>query len=251
MPPPAEVPPPAEAPAPAEVPAAAEVSAAAEMPPPADVLPDAGTEGPGLGATLTVIRRASPSLVNVSTGIDVGSYETKLVQVAHTRYGPVLVGFGSARTPPEAVSDGRIADAGAVSRTLRVLLQGARVRPKSVITCATGKAVTLRVLPFPRMRPDELVKVLSQHGEQYVPIAREKAAFAFSILDNPDRSDQMEVLVAATSREVPDLMERTLRAARLRMAALDVDVLAAFRGLRMAGCLDHADRTKLVVLLDF
>lgn len=204
------------------------------------------------GAPPMTIRRAPSPLLNVSTGLDLGSYEMKFVQVAHSREGPVVVAFGAARTPPQAINDGKIADVAAVANAVRFLLQGARTRPKRVTTCASSKSVILRVLPFPRMRHAELAGVLSHHGEQYIPIPREKAAVAFSILDTPDRLDsQMEVLVAATSKEVPEVMDKTLRAARLRMAALDVDGLAAFRALRLGGFLDHLDPATLVVVLDF
>jgi type IV pilus assembly protein PilM len=233
------------------VPVTAGTASEIETPAPERAAVEALPECPAEQAVPVMPIRRAPAFPSVSTGLDIGSYEMKIVQVAHSPEGPVITGFASARTPAHAISDGRVRDPGSVARALRVLARGVQVPPKAVVACASGKDLFLRVLPLPRMKPEELSRILSSHGEQFIPIPREEASYAFSILDSTEHPDQMEVLLAATNKELPDAIERSLRGAQLSLASLDVDALASFRGLRMAGHFDEVEPDALIVLVDF
>lgn len=176
--------------------------------------------------------------VLASVGVDVGSAWIKVVQVARSRRGPVIVNLGLCPTPAGAVSSKSI-HAGAVGAALRKLLRDRSIVPWQAFTVAGGDRLVTAHLDLPPVPPDELRGIMRWEAEGRLPFPFEEAIVDYLVLPDTsetggDQSQAIRVFLAGARRQVVHAYEAALRSAGLEPRAVDIEPLATHRAIRAA-----------------
>ena len=104
-------------------------------------------------------------------GLDIGSSSMKAVELAKSKKGYQLTGFAYEPLAADAVVDGAIMDAPAVSETIKQSFAAAKFKPKGVATGVSGHSVIVKRVVVPAATPDEVEASIQIDAEQYIPLA--------------------------------------------------------------------------------
>lgn len=169
----------------------------------------------------------------VILGLDVG---TNCVRVAGLEPGvpPILRVFGQVALPNDAVRNGEVIDAFAVTTTIERLWNELDLRDINVRIAVAGPRVVARVLDLPSMDEDELLAAVQNQVPQLVPYPATDAVFDFQVL-GPAPEDvgplMDRVLVAVAHRSSIERLLDAVEAAGLIVDAIDLVPLALVRSL--------------------
>jgi type IV pilus assembly protein PilM len=128
-------------------------------------------------------------------GLDIGSSSVKAVEVSVRPKGIELLHLGVAPLPPEAIVQG-------------------------------GHSVIVKKISLPEMTRDELEESIRWEAEQYIPFDINEVNLDFQILEQRDGEGQMEVLLAASKKDLIDDYCAVITEAGLRPAVIDVAAFA-------------------------
>lgn len=177
-------------------------------------------------------RRTKPLI-----GIDIGSHAIKLVRVALTGSSYQLLDLALLPIPPDTVVDGVIGDLPAVQGMLRRLITLQNITDKEVALALSGHSVIVKKVQMVRMSEEELANAMPYEAEQHIPFDVYDVNTDFQILSatdaNPNRSGQMEVLLAAAKKGHVDELSQVARGANLSPAVIDVDMLALINSFEL------------------
>jgi len=167
-------------------------------------------------------------------GLDIGSHSIKLVEVKHTRGGPII-------TCAKAIA---IAHEGEVtyndiSRALRKLLNMSKVRSKYVITALSSaeEQVIMRTIFMPEMTATvsyDAVRAgarFQAEEQSYIPYDIDYAVMNFDIIGEAtvDEVEGLEVFFISAHRDLIGSRVQLLREVGLTPIAIDIDILAIAR----------------------
>ena len=95
---------------------------------------------------MAFFRRSKPLV-----GLDIGSSGVKAVELTKSKKGYQLTGFAYEPLGPDAVVDGAIMDAPAVSESIKKTFLAGKFKPKGVATGVSGHSVIVKrvVVPGP------------------------------------------------------------------------------------------------------
>ena len=167
-------------------------------------------------------------------GLDIGS---NLIKVAEVRGGGgriEVTALGIEPTPPDAFVNGEIIDAQLLGQAVKQLLKKAGVTTKKVISSVSGQSsVVVRVIEVPKMNEAELAETMKWEVERQVPFNASEVICDYKPIDRPEGGDgqNMEVLLAVAQQGLVDRHVSMLFAAGLKPVAIEVEPLAAGRGL--------------------
>jgi type IV pilus assembly protein PilM len=177
-------------------------------------------------------RRTKPLI-----GIDIGSHAIKLVRFALTGSSYQLLDLALLPIPPDTVVDGVIGDLPAVQGMLRRLITLENITDKDVALALSGHSVIVKKVQMVRMSEQELANAMPYETEQHIPFDVYDVNTDFRILSatdaSPNRSGQMEVLLAAAKKGRVDELSQVARGANLSPAVIDVDMLALINAFEL------------------
>jgi type IV pilus assembly protein PilM len=177
-------------------------------------------------------RRTKPLI-----GIDIGSHAIKLVRFALTGGSYQLLDLALLPVPPDTVVDGIIGDLPAVQSMLRRLITLERIAGKDVALALSGHSVIVKKVQMVRMSEEELANAMPYEAEQHIPFDVYDVNTDFQILSandtNPNRSGQMDVLLAAAKKGRVDELQQVALGANLIPAVIDVDMLALINAFEL------------------
>jgi type IV pilus assembly protein PilM len=177
-------------------------------------------------------RRTKPLI-----GIDIGSHAIKLVRFARTGTSYQLLDLALLPIPPDTVVDGVIGDLPGVQGMLRRLITLENITDKDVALALSGHSVIVKKVQMVRMSEEELANAMPYEAEQHIPFDVYDVNTDFQILTandtNPNRSGQMEVLLAAAKKGHVDELSQVARGANLNPAVIDVDMLALINAFEL------------------
>ena len=177
-------------------------------------------------------RRTKPLI-----GIDIGSHAIKLVRFARTGNSYQLLDLALLPIPPDTVVDGVIGDLPGVQGMLRRLITLENITDKDVALALSGHSVIVKKVQMVRMSEEELANAMPYEAEQHIPFDVYDVNTDFQILSandtNPNRSGQMEVLLAAAKKGHVDELSQVARGANLSPVVIDVDMLALINAFEL------------------
>ncbi|MEQ1573038.1 MAG: type IV pilus assembly protein PilM [Vicinamibacterales bacterium] len=183
-------------------------------------------------------------------GLDIGSSAVKAVELKPAGKGYRVVACGSEPVPQDAIVDGAIIDATAVSNAIRRLFAGQAFKPKEVCASLSGNAVIVKKITLPVMTEAELDESIYWEAEQYIPFDIQDVNLDYEILDpgtGPDSRGSMDVLlVAAKKDKIGDYTSVIVQAGRTPVI-VDVDAFALQNALEVNYGLEPG---RVVVLLN-
>ena len=163
-------------------------------------------------------------------GLDIGSSAVKAVELKSAGKGYRVAAFGSEPVPTDAIVDGAIIDAGAVSDSIRRLFdQNPAFKGKEVCASLSGNAVIVKKITLPVMTESELAESIAWEAEQYIPFDIQDVHLDYQILDpgtGPESRGGMDVLLVAAKKEkIGDYTSVITQAGRTPVI-VDVDAFA-------------------------
>lgn len=173
---------------------------------------------------------ARPSVI----GLDIGSSAVRVAEVDVRRTPPTVLKFAQLMLPPGSVRDGEIENESAVAEKLVELWKLAGFKSRDVIVGVANQHVVVRQIEMPYMEEAELEKSLAFQVQEQLPIPVDEAILDFQVLGTTTDADgqkMMRILLVAAERAMVETMLRTLRAANLTPAVVDLVPLALTRTL--------------------
>ena len=162
-------------------------------------------------------------------GLDVGSSAVKAVELKPAGKGFRISAFASEPVPPEAIVDGAILDAPAVTEAIKRVFQQGGFKSKDVVASLSGNAVIVKKIGLPIMTEAELSDSIAWEAEQYIPFDIQDVNLDYKILDTgagPNAQGTMEVLLVAAKKEkIADYTGVIKEAGRVPVV-VDVDAFA-------------------------
>ena len=163
-------------------------------------------------------------------GIDIGHSNIRIVQVEKTAGGVRLTKFAITETPADSVRDGLVRNPEEVGHAIKTAMKEAHMNAHRAVIAASGGAVYVRAVPFPKMNAAMLRESLKFEASRYVPGSIEDSYVEAEILENLNDA-QMNVLLAAAPRDIVDGRIAACKAAGLDVRVVEIETFAASRAL--------------------
>lgn len=164
--------------------------------------------------------------IKSSVGLDIGSSSVKIVEIDHTKEGPVLKNYGIVKLPPEAIVEGEIMDRSLVIEGIQECMAQANIDKQNVVTAVSGRAVIVKKIIMDKMNPDDAKEAIFWEAEQHVPFDIDDVCLSFEILKEDVGANQMEILLVAAKKEMVDTHANLIRDAGYNPTIIDVDSFA-------------------------
>ncbi len=166
-----------------------------------------------------------------TVGIDIGSHSIKVVEVVYTRNGYLLTHAGSTPTPPDAIKLGVVDNQLAVAEAIHTLLQTLGIQTPLAIAAVAGPSVVIRQVLLPSMPENQLRKSIYWEARNYITFPVEDSLVELQILGTSaaDGTPQMDVMLAATPRDLVDRRVQALEQAGLEPLAIELEPFALMR----------------------
>jgi type IV pilus assembly protein PilM len=165
-----------------------------------------------------------------TVGLDIDRGSIKAVQVSGAGGGYTLQHVGYHRLPPGTILDGEVADHDLLAAEIKEFWDSHSFNGRSVTIGVSNQKVVVRLLDFPRMRPEDLQGAISFEAQDHIPMPLDEAVLDYVVLGpREERSDLDRVLVVAAQREMISRYTSAVRTSGLRPAGVDVKALSLTR----------------------
>lgn len=166
-------------------------------------------------------------------GLDIGSYNLKVVQLAKSGREYRLVSFGSGPSTQKGLASEADSDLIALAEAIKKLHQEAKITTKNVATALPQDQVFTRTANFPPLSENELRSAIEWEAEQYIPIPLEEAARAHQVVGQikVDNQQKTQVLIVAAPKRLVDKVLKILKTAGLNPVGLETEIIAMARSL--------------------
>lgn len=178
-------------------------------------------------------------------GLDIGTHAVRVAEV-ELEDPPRVTAFGQVALPYDAMREGEIVDATAVTKAVQRLWSELGIGKGEVRLGIASPRVIVRTVEVPVMSDADLEGALRFQAGDLLPIPLDEAAFDFQVLEAvpttaaPDAAEgestepaepMQRVLIAAAPRITVEALADAVRAAGVRPAAVDLVPLALVRAL--------------------
>lgn len=171
-------------------------------------------------------------------GLDVGTHAVRVAEV-ELEDPPRVTAFGQVALPYDAARDGEVVDQGAVTKAVERLWNELGLGKGEVRLGIASPRVIVRTVDMPVMSDADLEGALRFQAGDLIPIPLDEAAFDFQVLEavpaaegaGSDAEPMQRVLFAAAHRDTVETLAAAVRAAGVRVAAVDLVPLALVRAL--------------------
>jgi type IV pilus assembly protein PilM len=161
-------------------------------------------------------------------GVDISTAAIKLLELSKVGARYRVESYGVAPLPQDAVIDKNIANIDVIADALKIALKqsGSKLRQASV--AVAGSSVMTKIIPMPAGMPDdEMEEQIMIEADQYVPYSLDEVNFDFEVLgENENNSDLVNVLLAASRKDVVQDRVEALAKAGLKAKIVDVEAFA-------------------------
>lgn len=171
---------------------------------------------------------------NQVIGLDIGTHAVRAVELSFGRGRPALRRMGQVALPPGAVVAGEVMVPTLVAAALRRLWAEVGFRSRRVVVGVANARVVARMTELPDLPEDELRSSLPYQVQELIPIPVEEAELDFQVVERvqtPDGEARLQVLLVAAHREMLRSLLRSLEAANLTPARIDLIPFALIRAL--------------------
>ena len=163
-------------------------------------------------------------------GLDIGSSAVKAVELRAEGHAHRVVAFGMQPVPPDAIVDGAIIDASAVTDAIRRIFERNKgFKATDVCTSLSGHAVIVKKITLPVMTQSELDESIAWEAEQYIPFDVEDVHLDYQAIDpgtGPGSRGSMDVLLVAAKKDKIGDYTGVIAQAGRRPVIVDVDAFA-------------------------
>src|SRR5438477_2143232 len=162
-------------------------------------------------------------------GLDIGSSGVKAVELTKSKKGYQLTGFAYEPLGPDAVVDGAIMDAPAVSESIKKTFLAGKFKPKGVATGVSGHSVIVKRVVVPAATPDEVETAIQMDAEQYIPFDIAEVNLDYQVVGPGTTSTEeagMEVVLVAAKKDKIQNHTNVISLAGRTPEIVDIDAFA-------------------------
>jgi len=162
-------------------------------------------------------------------GVDIGSQYVKMVYVKNTDKGPVLENYlskeifeGRAYQPQDVTAE-------MLASVLLQMLSEMKLKPKKlkhVVASIAGESVSVKQIKSMYLPDEELESSLYFEAKKHLAISGEGLLLDYQVRHVDDRSNQMEVLMAVTTRKALARHMKAFEMAGLNLTIVDAGEIA-------------------------
>lgn len=180
----------------------------------------------------SLLNRIFYPLPSVILGIEVGSDLVKIVKLNMKGRGkPEVTDYVVADLPIELRGTSLTSNPEAVVNFFSNLLNKHGFGTKDCVFCIGGRNAFLREIAMPPMPEEEMRQAVLWDSAQYVPYEADTYYVDFAVFGELNKEGQQPVLLAASPKEVVDLLLQVGDALELNILKLDIDVLCIYRAM--------------------
>lgn len=187
-------------------------------------------------------------------GLDISSSSVKMVELVEGEKGGYQVErYGTEPLPREAVVDGKIVNIEVVSDAIRNAYKRMGSSTKHVAMALPTAAVISKKIVLPAgLREQEMEVQVESEANQYIPFALEEVNLDFQIIGPaPSGPEEVEVLLAASRKEMVEDRVACAEAADLKPVVMDVESYAAQAAFELIESqLPDGGRDQVIALVD-
>jgi type IV pilus assembly protein PilM len=170
-------------------------------------------------------------------GIELTPERINIAQLQRKSSSLKLVALASVPVAEGIIQEGQIMNSSALAELIQAGLTEAKVKTKRVATAIPGREVVTRLIPVPAELDDFELRemILEQEAGLYLPFPREEADVDYQKLGlfvDEDGIEKVQVLLAATRKEVTDSYLNTFQQAGLELSVLETTSFALIRTIR-------------------
>ncbi len=175
-------------------------------------------------------------------------FDGRTVRLLITR-GDEVLHWASSSVSGELMNQGLINQPEAVAEEIGGLLGENGAPRRRFVTCLTGHRSASRLLTLPRMRERFLDEAVRRKAKQELPLPQSETYLSWQLIG--EQNGQMQVYAFAVPRPVIDRQVETLKAAKLKLKAMDLKPLALARAANDPTCIvaNLEDQSLTVVLM--
>jgi type IV pilus assembly protein PilM len=170
-------------------------------------------------------------------GIELSANRINIAQLQRKGTALKLAALASVPLPEGLFQEGQITDPTALAELIQAGLSEAKVKVKRVATAIPGREVVTRLIPVPSELDDIELRemILEQEAGLYLPFPREEADVDYQKLGlfiDEDGIEKVQILLAATRKQVTDSYLNTFQLAGLELDVLETTSFALIRTIR-------------------
>ncbi len=164
-------------------------------------------------------------------GLDIGSYSIKAVELKikekgdTTRYEVQKIGYEP--LPHDAIVEGTIIDSTAVSETIKLLFENARISSRDVAIAISGNSVIIKKIALPAMDEQELAESIIWEAKHNIPYNYEETNVDYHVIRSPRSAEGMvDILLVAAKKDKIANYSNAVSMARKNLVAIEVDIFS-------------------------
>ena len=187
-------------------------------------------------------------------GLDISSSSVKMVELSRADKGGIKVErYAIEPLPRDAVVDGKIVNIEAITETIGKALRRLGTNAKLVaMALPTAAVITKKIILPANLREQEMEVQVESEANQYIPFALEEVNLDFQVIGPaPSGPDEVEVLLAASRKEMVEDRVACALEAGLKAWVMDVEAFAAQASFELVETqLPSGGRDQCIALVD-
>ena len=187
-------------------------------------------------------------------GLDISSSSIKMVELSRADKGGMKVErYAIELLPHDAVVDGKIVNIEAITETIEKALRRMGTNAKLVaMALPTAAVITKKIILPAHLREQEMEVQVESEANQYIPFALEEVNLDFQVMGPaPSGPDEVEVLLAASRKEMVDDRVACALGANLKAWVMDIEAYAAQASFELVETqLPGGGRDQCIALVD-
>jgi type IV pilus assembly protein PilM len=169
--------------------------------------------------------------------IELGSERINIAQLQKKGADLSLQHLCAAEVPEGIFEEGRIVNPQELGELIRNTLADNKIKATYVATSVPMREATIKLIPLPAELNDREIRdlILNQEAALYLPYPREEVDLDYQKLDlitDEDGLDKVQVMLAATRKEVTDSYIETFHYAGLQVKVLEISSFAVLRTIK-------------------
>jgi type IV pilus assembly protein PilM len=180
---------------------------------------------------LSFLRRKTPVMV----GLDISSGLVKLLELSHTGQTYRVESYAVEHLAPDAMQEKEIKNIEAVGEAIDRVVKRARTNIKFASVAVSGSAVITKIIQMNAgLKDSEMFTQIQLEAERYIPYPLQEVNLDFQVLGpSPKNPELVDVLLAASRREIIDTLTEVIGIGGLKAKVVDVEAYAMQRAFSL------------------
>lgn len=167
-------------------------------------------------------------------GLDISTLSLKLIYFKKKKGKYNLISFGSKNIPKGLIRDGQITDQEKLASIIKSAIKEVNGKPLKTkyVSCSLPEEKSfIRVLTMPEMTKEELENAVQWEAEANIPLPIENVYLNWQVVPSLVKNNKMEVVIAASPKNLVDNYLGTLEKAGLFPVAMEMESIATIKSV--------------------